>query len=108
MLEIFSQSGLPPGKARETVELSVGGMTTTPDWLYVDPVNQEVKVAVYLDGMSRHLHGDPRQARSDDIIRRCLEIDGYKVFTIQRSELDDSVAMGQHIRNIAWALGKGE
>jgi hypothetical protein len=40
-------------------------------------------VAIYLDGMSRHLHGDPKTAQRDQIIRQALEFDGYQVIVIQ-------------------------
>jgi hypothetical protein len=43
-----------------------------PDW-----VHEPTKVAIYLDGMSRGLHGDPNIARKDQIIRQAVELDGY-------------------------------
>ena len=92
----------PPGKCREAVRTSAG-LTTWPDWLYEDS-----KAAVYLDGMSRHLHGDPATAQRDQLIRQMLELDGYRVLVIQSRDLNDPEAMRQHLRNIAAAIGRPE
>ena len=93
----------PEGKLRTPVQTSVPGMTTTPDWLH-----ETGKVAVYLDGMSRGLHGDPRTAQRDQLLRQLLELDSYKVIVVQSRDLDDPEAMRQHLRNIAEALDDGE
>jgi ATP-dependent helicase YprA (DUF1998 family) len=92
----------PEGKLRTPVQTSVPGMVTTPDWLH-----EPTKVAVYLDGMSRGLHGDPRTAQRDQLLRQLLELDSYKVIVVQSRDLDDPEAMRQHLRNIAEALGDG-
>jgi hypothetical protein len=63
-------------------------------------------VAVYLDGMSRGLHGDPNVARKDQIIRQAVELDGYTVIVVQRRDLDDPQAVRLHLRNIAQAMGE--
>jgi len=90
----------PAGKCREPITTSAG-LPTTPDWLY-----EPSKVAVYLDGMSRNLHGDPKTAQRDQLIRQMLELDGYKVIVIQSRDLDDAQAVRQHLRNIAQAMGR--
>lgn len=74
-----------------------------PDWLY-----KPMKVAVYLDGMSKGLHGDSKTAQRDQLIRVMLELDGYTVIVIQSRDLDDAQAVRQHLRNIAQAIGRGE
>jgi G:T-mismatch repair DNA endonuclease (very short patch repair protein) len=90
----------PAGNCRERVTTSTG-LSTEPDWLH-----EQSKVAVYLDGMSRHLHGDPRTAQRDQLIRQALELDGYKVIVVQSRDLDDPEAVRQHLRSIAQALGR--
>ena len=55
-----------------------------PDWF-----QEQSKVAVYLDGMSRGLHGDPKTAQMDQLIRGMLELQGYKVIVVQSRDLDD-------------------
>jgi hypothetical protein len=88
----------PAGQSRQSVT-TTAGLSTAPDWLH-----EPSKAAIYLDGMSRHLHGDPRTATRDQLIRQMLELDGYKVIVIQSRDLDDAEAMRQHLRNIAQAI----
>ncbi len=63
-------------------------------------------MAVYLDGMSRGLHGDPNTARRDQLIRGMLELDGYTVIVVQSRDLDDPQAVRQHLKNLAQAIGR--
>jgi hypothetical protein len=77
------------------------GLSTEPDWLH-----EQSKTAVYLDGMSRNLHGDPNTARRDQLIRQMLELDGYRVIVIQSRDLDDPEALRQHLRNVALAMDR--
>ena len=92
----------PPGECRKAVRTSIG-LPTEPDWLYED-----AKVAVYLDGMSRGLHGDPKQAKKDLLIRGALEADDYKVVVVQSRDLADPEAVRQHLKNIAEAIGRAD
>jgi hypothetical protein len=95
----------PPGECRKRVTISEGAITisTCPDWLY-----EPAKVAVYLDGMSRGLHGDPKQARQDQFIRGTLEGNGYTVIVVQSRDLNDPEAVRQHLTNIATAIGRAD
>ncbi len=92
----------PVGKARRRITASAG-LSTVPDWLH-----EPSKTAVYLDGMSRNLHGDPKTAQRDQLIRQMLELDGYKVVVVQSRDLDDPEALRRHLKNIAQALGRGD
>ena len=65
-------------------------------------------MVVYLDGMSRGLHGDPNVAKKDHILRQAVELDGWTVIVVQSRELNDPQAMRQHLRNIAQAMGRGD
>ena len=65
-------------------------------------------MAVYLDGMSRALHGDPKTAQRDQLIRGMLELDGYKVIVVQSRDLNDPQALRQHLRSIAQAMGRDD
>ena len=89
-----------PGSCRKRIDTSAG-LSTEPDWLH-----EETKVAVYLDGMSRGLHGDPKTAQRDQLIRGMLELDGYTVIVVQSRDLDDPQAVRQHLKNIAQAIGR--
>ena len=92
----------PTGACRKRIVLSTG-MPTIPDWLH-----EPSKTTVYLDGMSRSLHGDPHTAQRDQLIRQMLELDHYKVIVVQARDLDDPEAMRRHLKNIATALGRGD
>ncbi len=99
---ILLDNHFPAGKCRERIATS-GGLSTTPDWL-----ESETKTAVYLDGMSRNLHGDPKTAQMDQLIRQMLELEGYKVIVVQSRDLDDPQAIRQHLRNIAQAMARDD
>lgn len=97
---ILTDNQFPAGSFRERIPTSIG-LHTSPDWRYD-------KVAVYLDGMSRNLHGDPKTAQRDQLIRQALELDGYTVIVIQSRDLDDPQAVRQHLCSIASAIGRAD
>lgn len=100
LVRILRDHHFPAGECRKRITTSLG-IPTEPDWLH-----EPTKVAVYLDGMSRSLHGDPNVARKDQIIRQALEVDDYKVIVVQKRDLDDPQAVRQHLRSIAQAMGR--
>jgi len=100
LLRLLHEHHFPAGECRKRITTSLG-IATEPDW-----VQEPTKVAIYLDGMSRGLHGDPNVARKDQIIRQAVEVDGYRVIVIQKRDLDDPQAVRQHLRNIAQAMGR--
>lgn len=106
LAQILREHHIPAGKLRETVRLA-DGMISIPDWLYVDPNNSDIKVAVYLDGMSRSLHGDPQQQIKDQALRGLMEAFGYKVIVVQSRDLTDPEIMRQHILTISKAIDRG-
>ena len=57
LVRLLHEHHFPEGKCRKRITTSLG-IATEPDWLH-----EPTKVAVYLDGMSRGLHGDPNVAR---------------------------------------------
>src|SRR5690348_969823 len=82
---------------------TAAGLPTIPDWLH-----EPTQVAVYLDGMSRGLHGDPKTAQRGQLIRGMLELDGYKVIVVQSRDLNDPQSVRQHLRNIAEAMRRSD
>ena len=65
-------------------------------------------VCIYLDGLSRHLHGNPATAAQDRRIRDWLRNNGYEVIEIAASELHDAGAMSKHFRRLAGYLGAAQ
>ncbi len=62
-------------------------------------------VCVYLDGLSRHIHGNAETAEQDRLIRSWLRNNGYEVIEIAVSNLNDEGAMVRHFRKLASYLG---
>jgi ATP-dependent helicase YprA (DUF1998 family) len=102
LLRLLHDHHFPAGECRKRITTSLG-IATEPDWLH-----EPTKVAIYLDGMSRGLHGDPNIARKDQIIRQAVELDGYTVIVVQKRDLDDPQAVRQHLRNIAFTMGRAD
>ena len=102
LLRLLQDHHFPSGVCRKRIS-TTAGLSTEPDW-----VHEETKVAVYLDGMSRGLHGDPKTAQRDQLIRGMLELDGYTVIVVQSRDLDDAQAVRQHLKNIAQAMGRSD
>jgi hypothetical protein len=100
LLRLLHDHHFPAGQCRKRITTSLG-IATEPDW-----VHEATKVVIYLDGMSRGLHGDPNIARKDQIIRKAVELDGYTVIVVQRRDLDDPQAVRQHLKNIAHAMNR--
>ncbi|MCB2211767.1 DEAD/DEAH box helicase [bacterium] len=77
--------------------------STTPDVFFAgdedDP--DDKGVCVYLDGMSRHIHGNKETAERDREIRGWLRQEGYQVIEIPYNELDDKKAMTRHFKRLA-------
>jgi hypothetical protein len=102
LLRILREHLFPAGDCRKRVVTSAG-LATEPDWFH-----EGTKVAVYLDGMSRGLHGDPKTAQRDQLIRGMLELDGYSVIVVQSHDLNDPQAVRLHLKNIAKAIEKSD
>lgn len=64
------------------------------------------RTAVYLDGMIRGVHGDPNEAKKDNILRQAVKLDGWTVIVVQSRDLTDPQAVRQDLRNIAQAMGR--
>jgi hypothetical protein len=69
-----------------------------------DPDDDEVKLFVYLDGLSGHLHGNPETRDRDMQIRGQLRSEGHSVIEITAHDLDDEQQMVKHFRKLARVL----
>jgi hypothetical protein len=78
------------------------GIMTSPDALY-----RAKKVAIYLDGMSAALHGNPKTQQTDAMINRILRMEGYHVHRIPWSALTDPAAKKQQLEAIGHSLHGG-
>ena len=100
-------AGFSEGNRNEQIRLDRVLGTTTPDVLYrADHHEQDEGVCIYLDGLSRHLHGNPETAERDRNIRSWLRNNGYEVIEISANEVDDEKAMVRHFKRLANYLGR--
>jgi hypothetical protein len=78
------------------------GIVTSPDALYRNKM-----VAVYLDGMSSGLHGNPKTQQTDAMINLILKMQGFHVHRIPWSALSDPTGKKQHMEAIGHSLNGG-
>ena len=102
-------AGFGEGIRGEQVRLDRALGTTTPDVIYRGEDHEpDEGVCIYLDGLSRHIHGNPETAEKDRSIRDWLRNHGYDVIEIPANDLDDADAMARHFRRLAGYLGLRE
>jgi len=83
--------------------------STTPDVIYRAPHHDEDEgIAIYLDGMSAHIHGNPVTAAKDREIRDWLRNHDWEVIEITVDQLSDADAMERHFRRLAAYLADRE
>ncbi len=98
-------AGFGEGTRDEQIRLDRTLGTTTPDVIYRgEDHDPDEGVCIYLDGLSRHLHGNAETAERDREIRTWLRNHGYEVIEIAANELDDEDAMVRHFRRLAGYL----
>jgi hypothetical protein len=97
------EAGLPRFDHQQSINLGKPLGVTTPDLYYHDPV-RGVQLALYLDGLSKGIHGNRNQHQIDRMIRETLEEEGYDVIEIASSDLDDPEAMKRHLKRISIKL----
>ena len=104
---LLRAAGFGEGIRNEQIRLGFGLGTTTPDVIYRGEDHEsDERVCIYLDGMSRRLHGNPKTAERDRQIRDWLRNSGYEVIEIQANQLDDPGAMTRHFRRLAGYLNR--
>jgi ATP-dependent helicase YprA (DUF1998 family)/rubrerythrin len=109
---LLQQAGFPEGTWGNENKVSLsGGGYTIPD-VVIEPLADSDgslnNVAIYLDGMSRGIHGNAEAAARDALLRARLRETvsaknnrKYEVVTITSHDLGDPVAMTRHFKTIA-------
>jgi ATP-dependent helicase YprA (DUF1998 family) len=103
----LDHAGFPPFDHQFKIEIGPPFGTTTPDLYHYDPTTG-VRLAVYLDGLSKGVHGGAERTRIDRMIRETLEADGVDVVEIASSDLTDPEAMRRHLKRIAVKLRRAD
>ncbi len=62
---------------------------TIPDFFFNDPTERLEGICIYLDGMSKHYHGNTETAQKDNLIRTELRNSAYEVIEITYTQLFD-------------------
>jgi hypothetical protein len=102
-LAILKESRFPlPPEAQYRLDLG-GGSLTVADFAW-----PEERLLVYVDGLSKRIHGNPEQQRKDRILRAKAETRGWKVRTISGEGLADRTMVGEFLEELAVLLGVGE
>jgi SOS-response transcriptional repressor LexA len=103
--QLLLAAGFGEGQWQQQLKLDNALGTTTPDVMYrADHHEEDEGVCIYLDGLSKHLHGNPETAERDREIRSWLRGNGYDVIEIAVSDLHDQPKMTQHFRRLAGCL----
>ena len=100
---LLQQYGFPVFEPQKVIPLPGRISQTTPDFYYESP-GGDTKVAVYLDGLSRQIHGNVDRQKVDMMIRTLLAHQGYQVIVIPASALDDPIMMKFHLMELAQAI----
>jgi hypothetical protein len=102
-------AGFPEATSwQEQIRQGTGMGTTTPDAIYRPDDAHLRPVAIYLDGLSSRLHGNPQTAERDRVIRARLREDNWEVMAVSAHELHDYAAMANHFRTLAHYLDRGD
>ena len=108
MEKLLHDSGFPQFESQKDISLTPPPYSnTTPD-LYYEDVTIGVQVAIYLDGLSKAIHGNKDRQRADHIIRSQLEARGIDVLEIATSDLNDPVARNLQLQRIASKLRRSD
>ncbi|HNX49044.1 MAG TPA: DUF1998 domain-containing protein, partial [Thermoanaerobaculaceae bacterium] len=98
-------AGFEEGIRGQQLHLDRAIGTTTPDVIYrAAGHGDDEGVCIYLDGLSRHIHGNPATAEQDQRIRSWLRNHGWEVIEIAANDLADEDAMVRHFRKLAGYL----
>ncbi|HPQ40480.1 MAG TPA: helicase-related protein, partial [bacterium] len=104
MKALLENAGFQPPVCQKPIDLGLPLGTTTPDFFYKDPVDRTEGICIYLDGMSKHIHGNPNTRQKDREIREELRSREYEVFEIPYGDLTDRNAMRLHFYRLGRIL----
>lgn len=86
---MIEAAGLPGGQWQQQYSLPKPLGSTTPDVTWEDPDDQELRIFLYLDGLSDGIHGNPETRDKDVAIRAELRAQGHDVLEMDAVGLDD-------------------
>lgn len=94
--DMLIRAGFPTPICQKPIDLGKPLGITIPDFFYEDPDERTEGICIYLDGMSKNLHGDPDRQQRDRAIRDRLRHDNFEVIEIPVGNLSDRAAMAKY------------
>jgi hypothetical protein len=107
LLALMLQAGFSEPDREQPIEIGPPYDRTIPDLSYEDETT-EIKVAIYLDGLSDGIHGSKDTQQKDRTIRQQLELDDWDVIDISNDALSDPEALRLAFRRMAKALKRND
>jgi len=95
-LKILQARNFPqPPQEHQYIDLG-GGSGIEADYVYPDE-----KILIFIDGMSRRLHGDPKRRNYDRLQRSKAEMQGYKIVETSAEGLKDKTYLAHVLNRLA-------
>lgn len=104
LLEIIQKAGLPDPVCQKFIPLPKPFSATTPDFFFEDPKEVTDGICIYLDGLSKHIHGNAATKQQDQAIRSYLREHNFAVLEVPASHLNDPEALSSFIYQLARKL----
>lgn len=98
-LKILKDNFFPEPTKQYAVDLG-NNQSTVADFAYTDK-----KLLIFIDGLSRNIHGNPIQAERDKLQRKKAEFKGYKILEISAQALKDEEMMKGYMEMIGVYIG---
>jgi hypothetical protein len=90
--------------ANKRIELPKGRISHTIPDFYYESVGRKVRCAIYLDGLSKAIHGNEDRKHLDEYIRAILETMSVRVIVVAASHLDDPEMMDMLMARLSQAM----
>lgn len=107
LFEILNKEGFPTFEEQKEIKIGAPYNRTIPD-LYYEDEDEDIRLAVYLDGLSKEIHGNDERMRVDRFIRNQLEDMLIDVIEVSNSDLNDPVSLKRVLAKIARKLNKSD
>lgn len=104
LLDIIKKAGLPEPTCQHSIPLPKPFTSTTPDFFYEDPKEVTDGICIYLDGLSKHIHGNAATKQNDIAIRSILRSQNFAVLEIPASHLNDPDSLADFLYQLARKL----
>ena len=100
---LLRDHGFPAFDRQHEIPLPGSIGKTIPDFYYEDE-SRDIEIAIYLDGLSKGIHGNEERMKIDHYIRTVLRSKGIHVEEIAASALDDPMMLRLHLKALANAF----